>query len=187
MSSVVIAGDTSGTVTLAAPAVAGTTTLTLPSTSGTVLTSANTFGAGTGPAFSAYLSSNQTISDAVATKITCQTEEWDTNSNYDNATNYRFTPTVAGYYQANGMASISQTTQVDTTIWIYKNGSAWKRGFGITITSSSKQQLVVSCLVYLNGSSDYIELYGYSDGTGNATINSDVTTTYFQAFLARAA
>lgn len=38
MSSVVIAGDTSGTVTLAAPAVAGTTTLTLPSTSGTVTT-----------------------------------------------------------------------------------------------------------------------------------------------------
>ena len=39
MSSVVIAGDTSGTVTLAAPSVAGTTTLTLPSTSGNVLTS----------------------------------------------------------------------------------------------------------------------------------------------------
>jgi hypothetical protein len=38
MSSVIIAGDTSGTVTLAAPAVAGTTTLTLPSTSGTVVT-----------------------------------------------------------------------------------------------------------------------------------------------------
>lgn len=38
MSSVVIAGDTSGTVTLSAPAVAGTTTLTLPSTSGTVVT-----------------------------------------------------------------------------------------------------------------------------------------------------
>ena len=38
MSSVVIAGDTSGTVTLQAPSVAGTTTLTLPSTSGTVVT-----------------------------------------------------------------------------------------------------------------------------------------------------
>lgn len=37
MSSVVIAGDTSGTVTLQAPAVSGTTTLTLPATSGTVI------------------------------------------------------------------------------------------------------------------------------------------------------
>jgi hypothetical protein len=41
MSSVIIAGDTSGTVTLAAPSVAGTTTLTLPSTSGTIVTSAS--------------------------------------------------------------------------------------------------------------------------------------------------
>lgn len=41
MSSVVIAGDTSGSVTLSAPSVAGTTTLTLPSTSGTVLTTAS--------------------------------------------------------------------------------------------------------------------------------------------------
>ena len=38
MSSLVIAGDTSGTVTLQAQAVAGTTELTLPATSGTVLT-----------------------------------------------------------------------------------------------------------------------------------------------------
>jgi len=37
MSSVVIAGDTSGTVTLAAPAVSGTTTLTLPTTTGNVV------------------------------------------------------------------------------------------------------------------------------------------------------
>jgi hypothetical protein len=41
MASIVVAGDTSGTVTLAAPSTAGTTTLTLPTTSGTVLTSAS--------------------------------------------------------------------------------------------------------------------------------------------------
>jgi hypothetical protein len=41
MSAVVIAGDTSGSVTLNAPAVAGTTTLTLPTTSGTVITTGN--------------------------------------------------------------------------------------------------------------------------------------------------
>lgn len=44
MSSIVIAGDTSGSVTLQAPAVAGTTTLTLPATSGTMLTTASTTG-----------------------------------------------------------------------------------------------------------------------------------------------
>ena len=42
MASIVVSGDTSGTVTLSAPSVAGTTTLTLPTTSGTVLTDAST-------------------------------------------------------------------------------------------------------------------------------------------------
>ena len=41
MSSVVISGDISGSVTLDAPSVAGTTVLTLPATSGTVLTTAS--------------------------------------------------------------------------------------------------------------------------------------------------
>jgi hypothetical protein len=44
MASVVIAGNTSGSVTLDAPAVAGTTVLTLPATSGTVVTTATTTG-----------------------------------------------------------------------------------------------------------------------------------------------
>jgi len=42
MASIVIAGDTSGTCTISAPAVAGTPTLTLPTTTGTILTSAST-------------------------------------------------------------------------------------------------------------------------------------------------
>jgi hypothetical protein len=50
MASIVIAGDTSGTVTLAAPATAGTTTLTLPTTNGTVLTSASSVTSGQLPA-----------------------------------------------------------------------------------------------------------------------------------------
>jgi hypothetical protein len=40
MSGIVIAGDTSGSVTLNAPGIAGTTVLDLPTTSGTILTSA---------------------------------------------------------------------------------------------------------------------------------------------------
>ena len=38
MSSVVISGDTSGAITLAAPSVSGTNTITLPASTGTVLT-----------------------------------------------------------------------------------------------------------------------------------------------------
>ena len=44
MSSVVISGDVSGSVTLQAPSTAGTTVLTLPATSGTVVTTATSTG-----------------------------------------------------------------------------------------------------------------------------------------------
>ena len=48
MSSVSIAGDTSGSILLAAPAIAGGNTATLPAATGTVMVSGNM------PAFNAY-------------------------------------------------------------------------------------------------------------------------------------
>ena len=44
MASIVVAGDTSGAITIAAPAVAGTNTITLPAATGTMLTTASTTG-----------------------------------------------------------------------------------------------------------------------------------------------
>ena len=50
------------------------------------------------PAFEAYLSSDQSVTDNTVVKAEINTELFDTNSCYDNATNYRFTPTTAGKY-----------------------------------------------------------------------------------------
>ena len=50
------------------------------------------------PAFFADLSSNQTITTSTFTKVQFNNEILDSDSNYDNATNYRFTPTTAGKY-----------------------------------------------------------------------------------------
>ena len=80
MSSVVISGNTSGTITLDAPAVAGTTTLTLPTTNGTIITTGSTF-AGTGPAFSAYNSSATSLASGTNTQVLFATEDFDTNNN----------------------------------------------------------------------------------------------------------
>jgi hypothetical protein len=82
-----------------------------------------------GPAFSAYSSTNQSITSSTFTKVQFNTEEFDTNSNYDNATNYRFTPTVAGYYQVNGNIRYDASTAPTRCILsVYKNGSEFKRG-----------------------------------------------------------
>jgi hypothetical protein len=140
--------------------------------------------AGTGPAFSAYQSSVQTISSLTLTKVQLQTEEFDTNSNFDNATNFRFTPTVAGYYQISGAVSdASAGTNHVTTI--YKNGAEFKRGSQISYSGASPTQGVVSALIYFNGSTDYVELYVYI-ATGS-TLSATNYQTYFQGFLARSA
>ena len=181
MSSIVVRGNTSGAVTLSAPEVAGTVTVTLPAASGTMLTTASTF-AGTGPAFSAYQSTLQSVAHATFTKIQCQTEEFDTNSNYDNATNYRFTPTVAGYYQISCSVSFAGSNTIIPTL--YKNGTEYKRGPQGT---ASMNQSGFSILVSLNGSTDYIELYGYQ--ASGVTINTvaNAMSTYFQASMVRSA
>jgi hypothetical protein len=135
----------------------------------------------TGPAFSAYQSSAQSITSGVWTKLQINTEEWDTNSNFDTA-NYRFTPTVAGYYQVNGRVTVGTIMNV-VVVSVWKNGNAWKRG--TAIANSAGEAVSGSSLVYLNGTTDYIELYAYFSSTQNTFAASDQT--YFQASLARAA
>jgi len=176
MSSIVISGDTSGAVTLTVPATAGTNTVTIPASTGTVMVSSNM------PAFSAYQNSGQSISASTFTKITCNTKEWDTNSNYDNATNYRFTPTVAGYYQVNGVIGFTSSVRTNSVAAIYKNGSIYK-----TLSQIDANFYIVggSSSVYLNGSTDYIEFYVFTNVSGTTSTGTDKTS--FSATLIRSA
>ena len=141
------------------------------------------------PAFSAYQSSSQTISGATFTKIQCNVEEFDTNSNYDNATNYRFTPTVAGYYQVSGNVSYNPTaTPVSITLTsIFKNGARFKDGSFSNINSAQGGWSAVSCLMYFNGTTDYAELFSYMAGPATLTTQNSFPYTYFQAAMVRSA
>lgn len=135
--------------------------------------------AGTGPAFSAYASSGTAIGAATFTKITYNTEEFDTNNNFASS---RFTPSIAGYYQVNASVFFNSATSAERVAAIYKNGSVYKWGADLTTTVAGN---IVFCLVYLNGSTDYIEVYGYSAGALTTGTGSNVA--YFQASLVRAA
>ena len=184
MGNLVLSGSTSGSITISPPSSAGSNTLTLPANTGTVITTGSTFG-GTGPAFSAYESGNQSISSNVWTKVTLGTEEFDTNNNFASS---RFTPTVAGYYQING--SINYATFSNGSVGIasiYKNGSEAKRGQQATGGGVANTQYIVSALVYLNGSSDYVELYTYQSTVGSVNTAGGASQVYFQASLVRAA
>lgn len=154
MSSIVVSGDTSGAITISAPAVSGTNTLTLPASTGTVALTSQLPVAG--PTF--YVtSSGTTYTSNTFVKIVLDTEVWDTNNNFASS---KFTPTVAGYYQINGWLTFSNA-QVFTQLVIYKNGS----GYSSPVQIANSSGCYINNIVYCNGSTDYIELYGYSSGT----------------------
>jgi hypothetical protein len=151
--------------------------------------------AGNGPAFSAYYSgAGQTISVSTYTKVILNTEAFDTNSCFDPTTNYRFTPNVAGYYQINGLVKFSTSSafflQNVATVAIFKNGSAYRGGTQNTIGGASYTAFSVSDVVYLNGSTDYVELYTahtYSPSIATLATDSGAVTVYFSGSMVRAA
>ena len=170
-SGIVTSADNSGILQLQS---AGTTIATISSTG--IQTNVGA------PTFSAYYSGGgQSISAGVVTKIQYNTEEFDTNSNYDNTTNYRFTPTVAGYYEATMAVEFGANANV--IIYLYKNGSSAKRYYPTTGTTIYAAQM--TALIYMNGTTDYLEGYVYNNGGGTVASGSD--RTFFQAFLARSA
>lgn len=151
----------------------------LSSTNGSVTQAKLAAGvAGNGPAFSAYQSTLQSFSSNTNTKILFQTEEYDTNSNFASS---RFTPTVAGYYQ------FSASVKVDANGWfemfIYKNGANGKTIF--YSWPSSVQIATGGCQLYMNGTTDYVEVYIRQANSTNTS--PDQVATYFSGALIRSA
>jgi len=157
----------------------GVYTITVPNTTGTIaLTSQLPI---SGPAFSAYYSSatGPTIGTS-ATKVTYDTEEYDTNNNFASST---FTPTVAGYYQINAQLQPA-STYCGGHIAIWKNGAVYKQGTFVN-TAITYGGFTVSSLVYCNGTTDYIEIYGAF--TTSQALNGTIKFTWVNGFLARPA
>ena len=178
MSSVIISGDTSGAITLSAPAVSGTNTATLPAATGTVMVSGNM------PAFSAYATTTQSLTQNTYTKVTFGTEEFDTNNNFASS---RFTPTVAGYYQLSSTINFGGAGAAQYAIAvIYKNGSYFKGLCQNVFTTAFT--LGGSSLVYANGTTDYFEIYAYTGQTGIALYgDSSSGYTWFNGCMVRSA
>ena len=190
MSLIKLQGNASGTgaFTIAAPNGNTDRTLTLPDNTGTILTSASTSVLPKGgPAFSVYYTgAGQSLTQNGWTKITLNTEEYDTASCFDATTNYRFTPTVAGHYQFSG--NVELTTPGSIACTLYKNGSEFKRGVNLTSGSATAYTsgTGLSSLIYLNGTTDYVEMYAYVNNSGASTASTAVYRNYLTGFLARA-
>lgn len=138
------------------------------------------------PAFSAYMSTaSQSVSSATTTKVALDAETFDTNNCYD-TTNYRFTPNVAGYYQVNGTVRCDGTSKTLCQASIWKNGSVYHYGNDYKSTDSTAIRVNASVVLYLNGTTDYIELYGRTDGSSLSFAGTNNLNSHFSAVLVRA-
>ena len=128
------------------------------------------------PAFFARLSATQDASDNVITKVECDEEILDTNSCYDNSTNYRFTPLVAGKYlvYSNINADPLANTQLQNSqLMIYKNGSEFRRHeqnfTGNYVRRCSND---ITAVIDMNGTTDYLEMFvRINDTSGDPQLN----------------
>jgi hypothetical protein len=136
------------------------------------------------PAFSAYLSSDQTLTDNTFTKIQFNTEVFDDDGTYDNSTNYRFTPGVAGKYLITTQARIiggSDNQLRKVLLQIQKNGSE-RQTFIINTQDSYALHTCsgINVLTDTATATDYYEVFCKADvGSGTVSAEGDLFGTWF--------
>lgn len=124
-------------------------------------------------AFMAYKTVNQTVTAGTWTALTWDSEYFDTNNNF--ASN-RFTPTVPGYYLIRGTAYFQGSSNAPAGVAVAKNGAIYQ--YNVTPPGTGDWNAVVTAIVYMNGSTDYVELWAdnYSGttiyGVGGAAFTS---------------
>ncbi len=184
--SLVLPGATSGSVTIDVPAVAGTNALTLPASTGTLALTSQLPVAG--PAFSAYATASNSLTNNTFVKISLNAEEFDTANYFDSTTNYRFTPLIAGYYQFSCAVNVNNAASGIIITAFFKNGSEFKRCNQMNLNISSTNSPGGSALIYMNGSTDYLELYCLQNSGGTIlTSSSGSPYVYMNGSLVRTA
>jgi hypothetical protein len=195
------AGFTTNTGTVTS--VSGTGSASGLSLSGTVTTSGNltlsgtvnnlaagtyginttgTFGSAT-PSFSAYANTGTSINNTTFTKINFQVEEWDTAGNFASS---RFTPTTAGYYLIQATVQLNGNPNGGWVVVVYRNGSSYKAGTFLP-NANIEPMAHVSAIVSFNGSSDYVEIFGYQSSGGTRSTLASSNYHWFNAAYIRGA
>ena len=134
------------------------------------------------PAFEAYPSGTQTISADSWTKLNFATERFDTDGKYD-ASNSKFTPTVAGKYYIYAIMDVTPSGNGDQIgLRIYKNGSLVTQNvLGLTsqYIKSGNNNAWFAYSTQISDTDDYFEIYGYF--SDNAAV-VQTTGTLFGAY-----
>ena len=180
-------GSSSGYTAIDAPASAGSNTLVLPADNGSANEVLQTNGsgalswAGNTPAFAARVGTQQDFTTNSTVVVDFDTEILDSDSCFDTST-HRFTPNSAGYYYIYMSIYIcgSENNKIEICHGnIVKNNTTnIARGRHDPNDSYEENRANVSCsgIVYLNGSSDYIDGQAYGKmSSGDVRIDDEVS------------
>lgn len=136
--------------------------------------------------FSASRSTNQTLGASSSfTKISWDTERYDSNSNYDNVTNYQYTIPVTGYYLINSSCIITAGAGTNTNFIysVFVNGAEAARGsFASSVVASSGLSLSVFLTGFLTAG-DTVDVRCYYENAVNAPIITGSGVNAFAAHL----
>jgi len=136
------------------------------------------------PSFYAYPSSNTPVSASTWTKVSLQSELWDSDSAFDSTTNYRFTvPSGEGgkycFHYAVTNTGIDNGEQV--SVALYKNGSREDRGYTWEYSPTTNKYInVVASSILELSAADYVELWTYHDETESRSV--EAAYTFFAGF-----
>ena len=131
------------------------------------------------------ITTNQTgMSNATFTVVNFNSVNIDPASIWDN-TNKRFKPTVAGHYRAGFGLSMSVASSTQIVGSIFKNGAEAARG-GNFVFNTTTLTVVGGDLIYMNGSTDFIDVRGYIDGGASKAFIAGTSVTYFNISLVKA-
>lgn len=108
--------------------------------------------------------SNQSVSTGAYTKVQLNAEEIDSHGEFDSTTNFRWTPLVPGWYLVSYKVFGFGTGASVVFAVLHKNGS--RIGFSSYAAPLSGESIAVGTeIVYMNGTTDYLELFAFVNGT----------------------
>jgi len=141
--------------------------------------------------FRVRLTANQTLTTAGTTYLlNMGTEESDIDGWY-NAGTYRYQPLVAGYYEFSAQAwtNAAITDGAYCGIVIRKNGASnvVNTRYNQSGVTNRMSLPLSSGVVYLNGSTDYVELTAYSGMNNTVITGADTSATWWSGKLVKAA
>jgi hypothetical protein len=116
------------------------------------------------PVFAATGGGGTPSGDGVYVEVTGYSKTFD-NANTLTVGTGRFNPQVAGYYQINATLVGNSTYPLGMSVDIYKNGTGTgMRSLFRNTTQAAVPFLSAAGIVFLNGSTDYISIFGSVQG-----------------------